>query len=369
TVGFVDQSTHPGAAIASWAWSFGDGGTSTVSSPSHLYPPAGGVYTVTLNVVDGNGLSSTATHDVTAFADTNCCPLLEPVGDLVVMEGRFIRIQLNGFDPDQGPLQYTMSGEVPAGADLDAFSGLLEWATERGDAGIYHIVFTLTDGECAVTQDATFTVNPRPVHEPMRDTDMDGIADDSDLCPSVPDQLQWDTDVDGTGDACDPSPCGLDRTGAALPCDADGPSPRTRLLAAAADLDQDGVADASDNCPQRANRGQGDMDGDSLGDVCDPDIDGDGLLNLQPAGLPVVLDNCPLVPNRDQADSDGNGAGDRCDGLAAASPARARDGEPAAAASVPSPLSASALAVALTLVAGAGATVLVVAAIGRRSKK
>jgi hypothetical protein len=37
------------------------------------------------------------------------------------------------------------------------------------------------------------------------------------------------------------------------------------------DEDQDGVGGPCDNCPDDANPGQQDHDGDDLGDVCDPD--------------------------------------------------------------------------------------------------
>jgi hypothetical protein len=45
------------------------------------------------------------------------------------------------------------------------------------------------------------------------------------------------------------------------------------------DADGDGVEDALDNCLTTFNPDQRDSDGDSIGDVCDPDVDGDGLLN------------------------------------------------------------------------------------------
>ncbi|MEM7243982.1 MAG: thrombospondin type 3 repeat-containing protein [Acidobacteriota bacterium] len=55
-----------------------------------------------------------------------------------------------------------------------------------------------------------------------------------------------------------------------------------------ADTDGDGIIDSLDNCPADPNPMQEDVDGDELGDPCDPDIDDDGLLNE---------DDCaPFVP-------------------------------------------------------------------------
>ncbi len=45
------------------------------------------------------------------------------------------------------------------------------------------------------------------------------------------------------------------------------------------DADADGLLDSADNCPADYNPAQGDMDGDGLGDVCDPDNDNDGVLD------------------------------------------------------------------------------------------
>ena len=50
-----------------------------------------------------------------------------------------------------------------------------------------------------------------------------------------------------------------------------------RHWVAVSDSDGDGVADGSDNCPSVANPGQANLDGDALGDACDPDRDGDGV--------------------------------------------------------------------------------------------
>jgi hypothetical protein len=57
------------------------------------------------------------------------------------------------------------------------------------------------------------------------------------------------------------------------------------------DSDNDGVVNASDNCPQVANANQADADQDSIGDVCD---------------------NCPTVASASPVDANGDGLGDAC---------------------------------------------------------
>jgi hypothetical protein len=65
-----------------------------------------------------------------------------------------------------------------------------------------------------------------PAQTPPPDTDRDGIGDDADNCPTIPNPDQKDFDDDGIGDVCD-------------------------------------------NCPKVANLDQANADGDAAGDACD----------------------------------------------------------------------------------------------------
>ncbi len=98
------------------------------------------------------------------------------------------------------------------------------------------------------------------------------------------------------------------------------------------DLDNDTICSDVDNCPDIANPGQADADGDDIGDDCDDcpndpgnDMDGDGICHavdicpLDPDNdfdgdtICGDVDNCPDVANIDQDDADNDDVGDDCD--------------------------------------------------------
>jgi hypothetical protein len=77
---------------------------------------------------------------------------------------------------------------------------------------------------------------------------------------------------------------------------------------AIADRDNDGRADAEDNCPTSPNAEQLDTDGDGAGDACD----GCSVANPPPY-LVAVCSLCATTPNPGQPDTDGDGVPDACD--------------------------------------------------------
>ncbi len=167
-------------------------------------------------------------------------------------------------------------------------------------AGTYSVTLTVVDDAgISATVTRTVVIADRPY---APDADRDGVADGGDNCPAQANPGQGDEDRDGIGDACE----GAREQGPATPV-----KNETRG-APVADADADGVPDSTDNCSVVANSRQEDLDGDGQGDLCDADLDGDGVPNQAPGAF-SFLDNCPMRYNSDQADTNGNGIGDECE--------------------------------------------------------
>ena len=186
---------------------------------------------------------------------------------------------------------------------------------------------------------------PDIANEDQADGDADGLGNVCDNCPDIANPDQADNEGDGIGDPCDPDDDndGLtdveEEAGPTDPLDpdtdddtiCDGPSSPDGVVCIAGpdncpvtpntdqadsdgdghgdvcddDIDGDGVGNDTDNCLTTFNPDQADSDGDGIGDLCDDDIDGDGVLNDD--------DNCITTPNPEQEDLDGDGIGDICD--------------------------------------------------------
>jgi len=86
-------------------------------------------------------------------------------------------------------------------------------------------------------------------------------------------------------------------------------------LLASVDIDNDGVANETDNCPCSANANQEDTDGDGVGNICDncPSRFNTEQGDLDEDGFGDACDNCPVFPNPLQEDGDFDGRGDSCD--------------------------------------------------------
>ncbi len=141
------------------------------------------------------------------------------------------------------------------------------------------------------------------------DMDGDGVTNVSDNCLRRWNADQSNVDDDEEGDACDRDIDGDGLDNLTDPCPMREGDPTEDTEWCSPDTDGDGIPDygfSSDNCPGVHNPEQWDTDLDGAGDACDPDLDGDGVGNLQ--------DNCNGVFNFEQIDADRDGRGDEgCD--------------------------------------------------------
>jgi len=147
--------------------------------------------------------------------------VLEPVGTIV----------FTFTDNDTGSVEYTING-LPGSRQITRQI----WAIDE-------------DGDGVSTRGDAFPNDPSE----SKDSDGDGIGDNTDNCVNTINQNQIDSDGDGVGDACEP----------------------------AADTDGDGVDDNNDNCPSVSNADQADADRDGIGDACEPVPSGASFAEVQ----------------------------------------------------------------------------------------
>jgi PKD repeat protein len=105
-VSFTGSATDPDGTIASYSWTFGDGGASTLQSPSHTYQSAGG-YTATLTVTDNGGAKGSASVAITVQQGNR--PPVANAGADQINRDPGTTISLSGaasLDPDGDLLTY-----------------------------------------------------------------------------------------------------------------------------------------------------------------------------------------------------------------------------------------------------------------------
>ncbi len=163
---YVLNTDVPRIYTATWKTSVGDAGvyvdTVSVWDEIHEYTSHNeGLFTITVNEASTTG---------------NVCPYVTPVEDITVYEGDSVSVELDASDSDHDQLSYTWEGIVGTAQGSD-----YNWNTAVGDAGVYDVDVTVTDGECDVKVEFTITVlaeglgpdNNAPVLDAIADIEVD----------------------------------------------------------------------------------------------------------------------------------------------------------------------------------------------------
>ena len=146
--------------------------TSGLISGTPSYTSAA-VHSVTATVSDGP-LSASRTFSWT-ITNTNRPPVLTQPANQTSMPSTNVSLQLSASDPDGTAVSYQATG-LPAGASINASTGLISGQLTAGSAGVYTVTATASDGPLTSTQ--TFAWSVGDTDMPVRgDFDGDGKAD------------------------------------------------------------------------------------------------------------------------------------------------------------------------------------------------
>lgn len=153
-------SVDPDGVIASYAWTFGDGGTSTIVNPAHNYA-APGTYTATLTVTDQDGATNSISKSVHVTAPSNQPPVASFTSYVT-----FLNVFFDGtpsVDPDGSIFSYTWDygdGTTATGAKP---------VHSYANPGTYTVSLTVLDnlGLSGITQQSIVTSAP-PTGAPVR---------------------------------------------------------------------------------------------------------------------------------------------------------------------------------------------------------
>lgn len=164
TTEFTNSSSISQGQIASYAWSFGDGQTSTSQNPTNTYS-ADNTYTVQLVATSDNGCMDTASQTVTVYPLPQVSFSNDPVGGCVPIEINFV---------DESTISSgTIVNWAWAASGSGQSSNQNPSFTYTG-AGIYDVSLTVTSDQGCVSSQTSVdlvTIYPLPtagfLHEPV----------------------------------------------------------------------------------------------------------------------------------------------------------------------------------------------------------
>ncbi len=129
--------------------------TEVSTTIEYTYNPdydAAGDHTMNITVSDGTDETSLI-WDITVI-DVNRAPVLDLIDDITATETDLITITATASDPDEDSLTYSIND-----SRFTKANNVFTWQTQAGDAGVYDVLVTVSDGEDEDSQVITITIN------------------------------------------------------------------------------------------------------------------------------------------------------------------------------------------------------------------
>jgi hypothetical protein len=129
---------------------------------------AGIMHTLTVQATDNGtpAMSATTAFRVTVnAAPQNRAPVFDVITDRTITAGTALNVAARAVDPDNNAVTYSLTGTVPAGATINAATGVITWTPTAAQAGIVHtLTVQATDnGTPAMSATTSFNVTVNAV--------------------------------------------------------------------------------------------------------------------------------------------------------------------------------------------------------------
>lgn len=147
-VQFTDASVTS-TPITSWSWNFGDGGTSNLQSPSHVYTNSG-TYSVTLTINAGSSFTWTQTNMINVIG----AGMVQPAINIPICKGEEIQYNINFSGLPGYAMNYSINGGTPLNYATVNTPGQIYFNTLQTGSSILHInTITASGVTCPINQD------------------------------------------------------------------------------------------------------------------------------------------------------------------------------------------------------------------------
>ncbi len=135
-------SSDPDGTIASYAWTFGDGGTAATATANHAYAAAG-TYTVTLKVTDNQGATNSLSKSVTVAANAGS----------TLAQDDFERTSASGWGSSQTGGAWSVSGTASTYTVGSGNGNMIDAAGSTKTATLNSVSSNRTDTNVTFTTD------------------------------------------------------------------------------------------------------------------------------------------------------------------------------------------------------------------------